>query len=332
MKKTLLAFLVIAVCFSFISRAQGSIDGIVFGDYYYLNSHHIEDIEGQHGFVIRRIYLRYRYKINDEWSTVLRFEMNHPGDFESNDTLKPYVKDAALTYSRNSSSFSLGIVGNPAFSAYEDYWGYRNVEKSPADLQKFMSSRDIGISYGYSSGGFGFRAIYGNGESNKNEINKGKSIHALLSYGQKTGLYAEGYFNHTSKDEGEKESVVSLFLAYRQKWGRLGTMYVRKDAEKDDSDTDISLFSAFGVFTLSENLDLLLRYDKVMDPNPKGNGISYLRMSGLNPSNLIIAGLAYKINKNIQFIPNIEYTFYDEENGIDTDSDLIARLTFSYKF
>ncbi len=332
MKKAILVMLALLIIMPVICRAEGTFDGLLFGDYYYVSSHHLEDIEGLHGFVVRRIYFRYKYKLNDEWSGVLRFEMNHPGDFESSDKLEPFVKDAAISYKMGNSTFGLGIIGNPAFSGYEKYWGYRNVEKSPADVQKFMSSRDLGISYSYNSGGFGFTALYGNGESNKNEKNKGKSLHALLSYGQKEGLYIEGYFNYTGKESDESETNMSALIAYKRDWGRLGAMYARKNVETDDTESDYSLFSVFGVFSLSKKLDLIMRYDKVLDPNPKADDIAYLRMSELNPSNLVIAGFSYSIIKNLQVIPNVEYTFYDDEDGIETDSDLIARLTFSYKF
>ncbi len=55
-------------------------------------------------------------------------------------------------------------------------------------------------------------------------------------------------------------------------------------------------------------------------------------MSSEAPSNLIIAGLDLKLHKNVSLIPNAEYVFYDEENGIKPDPDLYLRLTFFYKF
>lgn len=332
MKKALLIMFAVMAVLPLLASAQGTFDGIVFGDYYYVNSHHLEELEGKNGFIIRRIYFTYKYKISDEWLSVFRLEMNHPGDFVSNDTLKPYVKDAYLRYRMDENSFFIGILGTPAGEAYDSIWGYRSIEAYPMHVQKLIGSRDLGIGYEYKSDPLTFKATFGNGENNKNEINNGKSYNLHLSYGKDSGLYAEGFYNFTDKNNGIKESMFQAFLAYRDKWGKIGALYARKNIETDGSDADYNMVSFFGVFPIGEQLELFLRYDKMMDANPAAENASYLKMSGLNPSNYLIGGLSYKINKNISFIPNVQYVFYDEEDGIDTDSDLILRATFCYKF
>ncbi len=332
MKKALLVFVAIMVSVPLLASAQGTFDGQIFGDYYYVSSHHLEEVEGLNGFILRRVHFRYCYKFNEEWSSFLRFEATHPGDFVSNDKLVSYVKDAYLQYKMDNSAFKLGIMSNLSSSSYDSTWGYRSVESYPMSVQKFIPSREFGLGYDYKNEAFAFKAIFGNGEDNKNEANKGKSYTVLLSYGEKTGIYAEAYYNYLSKDDGDNETLLQGFLAYRADWGRLGVFYGRKTIDIDDTESDYNVLSVFACIPVAEDMEVFARYDKTMDANPKGDSISYLRMSSLNPSNYLVGGLSYKVNKNISFIPNVQYVFYDEEDGIDTDSDLILRATFCYTF
>lgn len=79
---------------------EGKFSGYMFGDFYYNISNDNSNLKGQNGFWFRRIYFAYDYKISDSWSTRFRLEMNSPGDFKSSDTLKPYIKDAYLSYKK----------------------------------------------------------------------------------------------------------------------------------------------------------------------------------------------------------------------------------------
>lgn len=60
MKRLIIYLAVILISVPVIAKAQGTFDGIIFGDYYYAAEHHLDDIEDQNGLVIRRIYFRYR--------------------------------------------------------------------------------------------------------------------------------------------------------------------------------------------------------------------------------------------------------------------------------
>src|SRR4030065_2560618 len=74
--------------------SNGKFSGLTFGDYYYVVKNHNSSIKDQHGFWFRRIYFTYDYTVDQDWSARFRLEMNNEGDFKSNTTMSPFVKDA----------------------------------------------------------------------------------------------------------------------------------------------------------------------------------------------------------------------------------------------
>ncbi|RMH11665.1 MAG: hypothetical protein D6701_14695, partial [Gemmatimonadetes bacterium] len=63
------------------------VSGLAFGDIYAVAQHHDADIDGANGAWMRRIYLTFDEKLDDEFSFRLRFEAASPGDFESAATM-----------------------------------------------------------------------------------------------------------------------------------------------------------------------------------------------------------------------------------------------------
>jgi hypothetical protein len=122
------------------------ISGYMVGEYYCVTNHHDQDIQGKHGFWFRRIYLTLDKKISDKFKTRLRFETASASDFVSKSLLIPFVKDAYLSYSFSGQELKAGIMSPPSFAQLEKIWGYRILEKTPLDLQRWTTSRDFGIS------------------------------------------------------------------------------------------------------------------------------------------------------------------------------------------
>ena len=121
------------------------ISGLFFGDYYWLATDHRESLENRNGFWFRRIYLTYDHTFSQAFSTRLRLEMNSPGDFSSSQRMTPYVKDAWVKWTHGTHAVSFGLVPTPSFEYVETVWGYRSVEKTPFDLLRWDSSRDLGV-------------------------------------------------------------------------------------------------------------------------------------------------------------------------------------------
>ncbi len=338
MKKILAKMAVSMVAIWGTLSAQGKISGYMFGDYYYaVQTHHHDSLEykGQNGFWFRRIYFTYDHEISENFSARLRMEYSS-GDFtKSSSTIVPFVKDAYLKWKIKSHNLILGISPTPTWEKIEEIWGYRSVEKTPLDLQKFGSSRDFGIALKGSIDEkkiLNYHIMFGNGEGDKSENNRQKKVMSSFSLNLKP-FYLELYGDWKEGESHKDIYTLQGFFSFKNERFRTGIQYaLQVRQEEPDTAFNYDIASLFLVYNPNEKISFLLRYDKTFDPNPKGEDISYIPMSSEAPSNLIIAGLDLKLHKNVSLIPNAEYVFYDEENGIKPDPDLYLRLTFFYKF
>ena len=318
-------------------KSSGKFSGYMFGDYYYFIDNHKPDLKDQRGIWFRRIYFTYDYKINRSFSTRLRLEMSNEFNFEETKTMVPFVKDAWLKYKFSKQAFILGISPTPTFQILEKFWGYRSVEKTPLDLQKMASSRDFGLALKGQldkSGKFKYHLMFSNGSSNKQEIDKGKSGLLSLAYFPTKEFVVEVYGDYADHDGNTDWYTLQAFLGYNSKTIRSGLMYADQTRQQgSDEDLKMRVASFFLVGAISEQVSLLARIDRNFDPNPKGEKISYVPFDKNSESTFFIIGGDWHPVKGVSFIPNVELVKYDEnDNGLTPTTDVIARVTFFWKF
>lgn len=192
-----IVFMTFAIC-SVLYAQSGKISGYMFGDYYYVVANHNEELEDNNGFWFRRIYLTYDHGLSEDFAVRFRIEMNSAGDFSSQSKLTPVVKDAYLKWKHARHRILVGISSTPTWAVVEKVWGYRSVEKTPLDLQRFGSSRDFGLAIKGSldqQQRWNYHFMFANGSSNGSENNKGKKCSLLyranlprISIGRLCGL------------------------------------------------------------------------------------------------------------------------------------------------
>jgi len=346
--KKLCLVLVVAVALSlFVLPAKaefkpeaGAIKGYMIAEYFYVANHQVEDYEGRHGFWFRRIYFTYENKLGDKVKMRLRFEMNSEGDFSSA-TLGPVVKDAYLDFKLGGgASLRAGIQSPPSFANLEDIWGYRSLEKTPLDLYKWTSSRDFGLSL---KGGkaFFYQFMFGQGSSNKGEADKGKKIYGMVGYKTESGFHLEVNGHFEARKEIYEEFIIHPFIAYSGDWGRVGVEYAYNDLKKKDDNGDTkykyNLLSFFVVFSASEKVDIIGRYDMNWGDgyktNFKGSGFDYVPLADYHEFSFIIGAVSFNVYKNVWLIPNIKYATYKENAPLEKpDASLFANLTLWFKF
>lgn len=336
---SLLLCLLTAQSFAQVSVGEkGTLSGQVYTDYYWMVQNHDADIEGKNGFWIRRIYFTYDREFNDAFSSRVRLEMNSAGDFETNSTMTPNVKDAYLKWQNEHHQILAGISSTPTWGLVEDVWGYRSVEKSPLDLYDFGSSRDMGLSFKGELGDndkLNYHFFLGNGNSNRPEIDKGKKLMLSLGYEITKRLVIEGYADYNDATEGRDSFTAQLFAGYESDDLTLGALYAyqHREALAGASATKLDLVSAFARGNLSEQLKGFLRVDHQFDPYPGGSGNSYLPFAEGVESTFVVGGVDILLQDQIHLMPNIESIVYGENNiGQTPDTDLIPRLTLFYKF
>jgi len=308
------------------------LSGYMFGDYYYVVQNHESLYEGQNGFWFRRIYLTYDHAISNGFSARLRFEMNSPDFTKESKSLTPFVKDAYLKWKLKKSDLLLGISPTPTWDLIEDFWGYRSVEKVPLDLQKFGTSRDLGIAIKgkvFQNELLGYHLMFANGEGDKSENNKFKKVMAAFDFNITPFIFQ--VYGDWEEGEGHKDVYTYQgFLGVKFERFKIGMQYAGqiRESEPDKRET-YEIASGFFTFDIYENIAFLTRYDKMFDKSPEG--ISYIPFAQAK-SNFLIAGIDLRPHKDVHFIPNVEYVFYDKTDGEKPDPDLYLRLTFFYKF
>ncbi|MBW3670557.1 MAG: hypothetical protein KY432_02665 [Acidobacteria bacterium] len=337
------ALLLLALLLSLTLSAQQTdwyektkIGFVGFGDYYYVAESHDEEIEGENGLWFRRIYLTFDHKFDDKLSARLRFEANHPGDFESSGELEPFIKDAWVKY-RVSDGHAVvaGIQPTPAFSAIEDFWGYRSLEKTPNDLFRINSSRDFGIAAQGAindSGSLQYHAMFGNGSGVANEINQDKYFGAAVSFAPSDAIFVQVYADNDSRPGDADRSTLQGFAGFSGDRWRGGIHYLTQQRNRPAGDHDVSLASLFGIYELSETMTLIGRLDHSFDPIPDVSRIAYVPVAPGADVNFLLVGLDVQLHPNAGIIPNIEYLSYDGAPGANPDDDILPRLTFYLKF
>lgn len=312
----------------------GKFSGYMFGDAYWVASNHDRELKDQSGFWFRRIYFTYDTPISEVFDVRFRVELNSPGDFTSSEKLQPALKDGYLRIKHAGHQIMFGISPTPLKEVVEKIWGYRCVEKTALDLQKFGSSRDFGLALKGSLDSekrVNYHLMVGNGASNKSETNKGKKVMASLTLKPADVVTLEFYSDYEGRPGDTDRYTFQAFAACHGKAGRLGVQYAHQ-VRKGTPDLELDLASVFGAVKLSGRVEWFARFDRMFDPNPDGAKIDYLPFDPAARSNLFITGTAVSLHQNVQVIPNVEIVSYDKTGGISADTDVIPRVTFYYIF
>lgn len=340
---SLLCGLVLLCAGTTTAQNNGELSGLLFGDYYWMASSHDENLEGENGFWIRRIYLTYDKDLSGSFSARIRLEMNSEGDFMSPANLEPVVKDAYLEWESGEHAIIAGISGTPTFGLSEDTWGYRSVEKAPLDLHDFGGSRDFGIA---AEGRIGsesnlrYHLMFGNGNSNRgSEVNKGKKWMLSLAYYLTDHFVIEGYADWNDRTGEMDYYTFKGFAGYQSDSFNAGFVYAHQKRENffmtasQSADLELDLFSAFTNFAISEKTTGLLRVDHMFEPNPDMTDNSYLPFSGEAEPTLLIAGIDVELVDDVHLIPNIETIVYGKNEAGETPAtSLLPRLTLFFIF
>ena len=215
---------------------SSKISGLMFGDYYWFNQSHRDQISTDdptpirdlHGLWFRRLYFTYDYAYSARLSTRFRLEANSTGDFTGGDIV-PYVKDAWLKWTyTHEQQLTLGIQPTLTFDWLDEFWGLRHIEKSPADLYRLDSSRDFGftLSGPSSIAGLRYAAQFGNESGSGSETLEGKILRLESRYERNPGIVLEGFYSFGTRPGGEHRHTAQGIAGIRTAVGRAGGQYL----------------------------------------------------------------------------------------------------------
>jgi hypothetical protein len=315
------------------------ISGLVYGDYYYVAGNHRDELEGQNGFWLRRVYFTYDHTLSKAFSLRVRLEMNSKGDFESTGVNTPYLKDAWLKWTRGSHALVFGMASTPQIEFVEGFQGYRSIEKTPIDLYRWDSSRDLGLVL-QGRLGKAQRTSYalqvGNGSGTGSEVDQSKAARVQLAHRFESGLVLEGYADWQDRPDGRDVSTLEAFVGWQEAKWRASLQYgrqVRREAGPDRADLELEFLSAFATVQLTPKLALVGRLDRNFDPVPNGETIDYMPFSETARAVFGYAGVDVMLAKTVHLIPNLEWTSYGESpDGTTPASDLVPRVTLFFSW
>jgi hypothetical protein len=315
------------------------ISGLVYGDYYYVAASHRDELVDQNGFWLRRVYFTYDHTLSKSFSLRLRLEANSKGDFKSTGVNTPYLKDAWLKWAFGAHALSFGLAPTSNIDFIDGFQGYRSVEKSPFDLYRWDSSRDLGLLL---QGGLGkdrrtrYSLQLGNGSGTGSETDASKSVRAELLHRFASGLVLEGYADWQDRPDGRDVSTVQAFAGWQEPKWHASLQYGRqnrREAGPGGSDLALDFLSAFAAVEVSPRVTILGRVDRNFDPIPGGETIDYMPFSDRAKSTFGLVGVEITLAKTVHLIPNVELTTYDAPaDGDAPGTDVVPRVTLFFSW
>ena len=316
---------------------EGKLTGEVFGDWYWIAADHDSSIEDLNGLWLRRANLSYDYKWDDSFSGRVRVEAATPGDFESDDIMLVFIKDAWVKYTVQTHNFLLGLSQTPTLALVEEIWGMRYIEKTPAELQRLAASRDMGLAIqgSFDEGKrFGYHVMVGNGNGQIGEQDAKKKGYAALRF-RPGDLVFEAYGDYEDRvDSGDRTTYHGL-AGYKTDAMRVGVQYVRQLRKETGDDVELRVLSGWVAAELTEKWWAFARVDRNFDANPGGEDIAYIPFSEIAANTFVVGGLDFWPTENVGFSPNVEVVVYDDPDDSSLekpDTDVIPRLTFHFTF
>ncbi|MGB9663576.1 MAG: porin [Ignavibacteria bacterium] len=296
--------------------------GLAYYDYYYNLKNKNISKQDQQGFQFRRVFLTFDFDVTNKLSATVRLEPEYEG-VNNNNKQFSFLKDMFFQYKFNSFQLLAGLMPTPNFVIEERYWGYRSVERTQSDLRGWITVRDMGISLrGKFNDNANYVVMFGNNSFHGTETNKYKKLyfHFFNQLGNNIGASLDFNFANGPQNKNVFYSKIGIYRSTDNYSGGLTAVYGMRqkflDNNKNLSELGLSLF---GNYKFLENWKALLRFD-IYEPNVKASS---------DMEFTLIGGIDYKLEKNLNIIPNIIYNDYENKNFQD---DLTFRLTFYYQF
>jgi hypothetical protein len=305
------------------------IGGLLFGDLYHIPSHHRPEGDGATGAALRRGYLTFDAASDSGWFGRLRFEVNQSGEFETYD-FEADFKDFYVGYGLEQHEITLGLQPTPTFDVIESLWGLRYLMRTPADLQG-VPSRDTGVSLkGQINSEWSYRVMLGAGLDFGAESGDGHSAMGAVNWKLDDRWMLDFYLDRERRPGSTDTTTAQVFAGYQGEGIRFGAQYIYRDRE---TNAPGELASVFLVRNGGRGSSLIGRIDRIMEPSPKGDNISYIPFDPRSRATMLLAGFEYAASEHLRITPNTVVISYDRnDEGIRPETDVFLRLTLFFDF
>ena len=292
--------------FTFAFAYNGSITGVTYFDYTREND--------ASAFNFNRQYFSYSIDMSNDAKFKVVFDVGRTnkatdelGNNIEDTRLVTFLKKAQLDHKCEWGMTNLGLIGTNTYGIQEKNWGYRFIEKSALDKNKFVSTADLGVGVSMNLlNNLNVGIQYLNGEGYKSpEINYIQKINLNVNYGEANLSKNSGAnLGVVYSSELTEDSPLTLFSLY----GGFAFRGIRFGTELDISD-EKALTSVYLNYLVNRKVSIFSRYDVLEEDSDKDK--------------FFISGLVYNCGSGILISPNIRKSNKDE---------LVYKLNFQFTF
>lgn len=249
--------------------AQGQPHAKIFSNFNYDLS---ADDNAFKAFEVKRAYLGYGYKIDDNFSAKVTFDV---GNNDAGSAYTAFLKIASISWKASEkATINFGQIGSKNFKFMEKTWGYRYIYKSFQDQQKWANSADAGISADYKVNnrltldgqilnGEGFKKTQsGNGLFRSTAGLTFKATEKITLRLSQDLVPRENY-----SPENKHQNISSAALAYFGDNYRFGLEYHILENHKNISEQNSTGVSTYLSYKLKNGLTAFGRYDEMASEN-----------------------------------------------------------------
>ena len=317
-----LIFTILVVFFSVDIFTQDTNKGDIFSTIFWnYNADLSSDASKKNSFEVKRVYLGYKFKIDDKISAKVTFDI---GKNSAGSDYTAFLKTAQIDWSlKDNFKLSFGMIGNKQFKYQESIWGYRYLYKTFQDENKFGSSADLGVNGEIKvSENLKMNLFMLNGEGYKNiqDDDGYMKIGGNLIYEISNGLSLKLYYDSEPGNDEFNVTNVGYFIGYDKNKTRVGLEYNKINNAKSYNspflDNNLSGFSGYISQNFSENSSLFFRYDSLESNIVSGSSEPW--NSGKD-GKLMILGFEHVVTKGFKL--NLNYRNYNyTDNSINNKS------------
>ncbi|MDP6966071.1 MAG: hypothetical protein QF551_02225 [Candidatus Marinimicrobia bacterium] len=311
--------LLLTICSSLYTgyAADGvDISTITFFDLTYDDSKNIPT-----SYNLTRSYVDLRRNVADD----LKVRITTDAATTSTGPLSVFVKNVLVTWSTSVGDILVGVQPTNYLGSTQANWGNRFMEKFPADLYKFDSTSDLGLSVKrkLSSKLLLHLGVYNGTGFKKPENDSFKRTSLLVTFGEqdlrnRPGWNIGALASVEPYDDGDQVALTQRYSAFGG-WASSAT--IRAGAEfhtlmKDDTGQSI-IVSGYGTVKFSPKVKFIARFDQ-FDPAVDSGGDS---------NAYLLTGVSFAPQSGFTIAPNIRYTIHEA----DKDPELSFVLNFEFK-
>lgn len=269
-------------------------------------------------FEVTRAYLGYRADIDAHFSGDIKLDIGNQNDIQDYAAKKrfAYFKNAFVQYKYKGLRLQFGIADAFQFKVQEQFWGYRYIQQSFQDKNKFGSSADLGLFASYKiSNKLSTDISFTNGEGYSNiqqdEYFKGsigltyKPINTLI-----LRAYADAY-----QSEDITQYSANAFIGLTTKYFTLGNEFNYQANTSHIENHDRYGLSFYSTVKLAKHYKFFARYDYLSSNTLEGDNIPWNLASD---GSRIISGIEYQPIKNVKMALNYQDFIAYAENGTDS--------------